>query len=60
MKNLKKLSNRELKAIQGGIDKCHYLANGTWYCPCNIHTHYNCNGVCVPLTQACATPGVEL
>ncbi|WP_423738654.1 bacteriocin-like protein [Chryseobacterium pyrolae] len=34
MKNLRKLSNRELKSIQGGIQGCYYLANGTYFCPC--------------------------
>lgn len=60
MKNLKKLSNKELKTIQGAIEKCYFLANGTWFCPCNVHTQYNCNGVCVPLGQLCATPQAEL
>lgn len=60
MKNLKKLSNRELKTIQGAIEKCYYLVDGTRVCPCNIHTHYNCFGKCIPIGQACAEPQIEL
>lgn len=60
MKNFKKLSKRELKSIQGAIEKCYYLFDGTRVCPCNPHTTYNCNGVCIPLGQACAAPSIEL
>lgn len=60
MKNLKKLSKKELRTIQGAIEKCYYLVDGTRVCPCNIHTQYNCNGICIPLEQACANQPIEL
>lgn len=60
MKNLRKLSKHELKSFLGGIEKCYYLQNGTKVCPCNIHTQYNCNGVCIPIGQACFDPPISL
>ncbi|WP_346984182.1 hypothetical protein [Chryseobacterium sp. POE27] len=61
MKNLRKLSKRELKSVSGGIPSCYFdIVLNQMVCPCNPHLYYNCNGKCVPLDQACATPGVEL
>ena len=53
MKNLKKISKHDLKSISGGIEPCYYLADGTKICPCNYHTQYDCNGVCIPKAQVC-------
>lgn len=62
MKNLKKLSRQELKTVSGGIVDC---ANQPTIpgvpprkCPCNPHTQYDCNGVCIPIGQACPNPGL--
>ena len=60
MKNLRKLTNKELKSVNGGIQDCYYLIDGTKVCPCNPHTQYNCNGKCVPIEQACAIPHPEI
>jgi len=61
MKNLRKLSTRELKSVKGGIPGCYYdVVLNQMVCPCNPHLYYNCNGKCVPLDQACPTPGIEL
>ncbi|WP_410690048.1 bacteriocin-like protein [Chryseobacterium sp. SIMBA_038] len=51
MKNLKKLSRIELRSLNGGIVNCANIPPKD--CPCNPHTTYRCNGVCIPLGQAC-------
>ncbi|MDF2551642.1 MAG: hypothetical protein K0R36_3151 [Chryseobacterium sp.] len=56
MKNLKKLSRQELKSVNGGIAGCTTNITGTKpaeNCPCNPHTHFNCNGVCKLIGEVC-------
>lgn len=56
MKNLKKLSRQELKSVNGGIAGCTTNITGTKpaeNCPCNPHTHFNCNGVCKLIGEIC-------
>ncbi|SHF59876.1 bacteriocin-type signal sequence-containing protein [Chryseobacterium arachidis] len=60
MKNLRKLTKKELKSVNGGIQGCYYLIDGTKVCPCNPHTHRDCYGKCIPIGQMCAVPQPEL
>ncbi|WP_410691259.1 bacteriocin-like protein [Chryseobacterium sp. SIMBA_038] len=55
MKNFKKISRSELKSIHGGIYNCANIPPAD--CPCNPHTQYRCNGVCIPLGNTCYKPG---
>ncbi|SHF59886.1 bacteriocin-like protein [Chryseobacterium vrystaatense] len=57
MKNLKHLTRFELKSLNGGIVNCANIPPKD--CPCNPHTSYKCNGVCIPLGQICRLGPVD-
>lgn len=52
MKNLRKLSKKELKSVNGGAQTCYYLANGTKVCPCPAGEKW-CPDGCKPTNTLC-------
>ncbi|WEK69462.1 MAG: bacteriocin [Candidatus Chryseobacterium colombiense] len=52
MKNLRKLSKKELKSVNGGAQTCYYLANGTKVCPCPAGEKW-CPDGCRPTNTFC-------
>lgn len=52
MKNLKKLSHKELKSINGGAQGCYYTLEGL-ICPCKPGYKKCPNGSCIPNNQLC-------